>query len=93
MTTHTEYPLGRASISQVFNLSLAIATSKTSRAKRLVAGEDGEIFNLIAARAATVRAVVTYKRAIAEEEKVRVGVEEGAAGVASEAVDMPSVAS
>lgn len=93
MTTHAEDSLRSARISQILNLSLAVATPETARTERLVAGEDGKVFYLIATRAATVRAVVTYKRAIAQEEEVRVGVEEGAAGVASEAVNVPSIAS
>lgn len=42
---------------------------------------------------AAVCAVVAYEGSIAKEEKVRVGVEESAAGVAAEAIDMPSVSS
>lgn len=40
---------------------------------------------------ATICAIVTYQRAIAEEQQVCVRVEEGAAGVATEAVNVPSV--
>jgi len=42
---------------------------------------------------AAICAVVAYERSIAKEEEVRVGVEESAAGVAAEAIDMPSVSS
>lgn len=42
---------------------------------------------------AAVCAVVAYQGAVAEEEQVGVRVEEGAARVAAEAVDVPSVAS
>lgn len=93
MTTHTKDPLGCACVAQVFDLPLAIATSKAAGAERLVASQDREVFDLIAARAAAVGAIVTYKRAVAQEEEVRVGIEEGAAGIASETVDMPSIAS
>jgi hypothetical protein len=40
---------------------------------------------------AAVCAVVAYQRAVAEQQQVRIRVEEGAARVAAEAVDMPSV--
>lgn len=59
----------------------------------MVAREDGEIFDLVAARTAAVCAVVADEGAIAEEEEVRVRVEKGAARIASEAVQMPSIAS
>lgn len=93
MTAHAEYALGGARITQVLNLLLAVPTPKTSAAKSLIAREDGEVLDLVAARIAAVRAIVAYQRAVAEEEEVRVGVEEGAAGVASEAVNVPSIAS
>lgn len=93
MTAHTEYALARPRISQVFNLALAVATSETGGAKCLIAGEDCEVFDLVAACVAAVCAVVTNKGAVAEEEEVGVGVEECAAGVASETIYMPSIAS
>jgi len=40
---------------------------------------------------AAVCAVIAYQRAVAEQQQVRIRVEEGAARVAAEAVDMPSV--
>jgi hypothetical protein len=42
---------------------------------------------------AAISAVVADQRAVTEEQKVGIGIEEGAAGVAAEAVDVPSVAS
>jgi hypothetical protein len=42
---------------------------------------------------AAICAVVAYQRAVAEQQQVRVRVEQGAAGVAAEAVDVPSVPS
>ena len=59
----------------------------------MVACEDSQIFNFIPAGTAAVCAVVADEGAIAEEEEVRIGVEEGPAGVASETVQMPSIAS
>lgn len=67
MTTHAEDSLGGASISQVLNLSLAIATSETTGAKGLVAGQDGQVLNFVAAGVAAVCAVVANEGAVAEE--------------------------
>lgn len=92
MAAHAKDALRRPRIPQVFNLPLAVPAPKAARAEGLVASEDCEVFDLVAASVAAVRAVVADQGAIAEEEQVRVGVEQGAAGVASEAVDVPSVA-
>jgi hypothetical protein len=59
----------------------------------LISREDGEILDLVAARAAAVGAVVADEGAVAEQEEIGVGVKEGVTGVATEAVYMPSVAS
>lgn len=92
MTLHAEDALRGPSISKVLNLALAVAAFEASGTEGLVAGEDGEVFNLVAAGAAAVGAVVADEGAIAEQEEVGVGVEEGAAGVAAEAVYVPPVA-
>lgn len=42
---------------------------------------------------AAVCAVVADERAVAEQKQVGIGVEQGAAGVAAEAVDVPSITS
>jgi hypothetical protein len=93
MATHTKYTLRSASIAQVLNLPLTIAAPETAGAKGLVAGQDGEVFDFLIARTAAVGAVITYEAAIAEEEEVRIGVEEGAACVAAKAVDVPAITS
>ena len=92
MTAHAEDALRCSSITEVLDLPLAIATSKAGGTERLVARQDCQVFNLVAASIAAVRAVVAYERAITEQEEVRIGVEERATSVASEAVDVPSVA-
>lgn len=92
MAAHAEDALGGARISQVLNLPLAVATPKAAGAEGLVASQDGQVLDLVAAGIAAVRAVVADQRAVAEEEEVRIGVEQGAAGVAAEAVNVPSVA-
>ena len=91
MAIHAENTLRRPCISQVLDLPLAIATLETIGTEGLVASQYGEVFDLVVAAAATVSTTVAYERAIAEEKEVGVGVEEGATGVAAEAINVPSV--
>ena len=93
MAAHAKDALRRACISEVLDLPLAVPAAETRSAEGLVAGEDSQILNLVAAGAAAVCTVVADERAIAEEEEVRIGVEEGSAGITSETVQMPSIAS
>lgn len=72
---------------------LAVPTPEAARAEGLLAGEDGQVFDLVPTGIAAVGAVVADERAIAEEEEDGIGVEEGVAGVASEAVNVPSTPS
>lgn len=58
MTLHAEDALRRARIAQVFDFTLAIAAFETVCAKCLVAREDGEVFDFVAAGAAAVCAIV-----------------------------------
>ena len=88
---HAEDALRGAGIAQVLDLALAVAASETVGAEGLVARQDGQVLDLVAAVVAAVRAVVAYQRAVAEQQQVRVRVEEGATRVAAEAVDVPSV--
>lgn len=67
MAVHTEHALASARISQILDLLLAVPAAKASRAISLVAGKNGEILDLVATGAATICAVVTDERAIAEE--------------------------
>jgi len=91
MTRHAEDALAGPCVSQVVNLSLAVPAFEAVCAKGLITCEYGEIFDLIVAGGAAVGAVVADEGAVAEEEEIGVRVEEGAAGVAAEAVNMPSV--
>jgi hypothetical protein len=59
----------------------------------LIAGQDCQVFNLVVAAAAAVRAIVADERPIAEKQKIGIGIQKGTTRVASEAVDVPSVAS
>jgi hypothetical protein len=93
VTRHAEYTLRRASIAEILNLALAVPASEAVGTESLVTGQDGQVLDLVAAVVAAVCAVVAYQRAVAEEQQVRIRVEEGAARVAAEAVDVPSVSS
>jgi hypothetical protein len=90
---HAKDALRGARIAQVFDLALAVPAAEAVGTEGLVACQNGQILDLVAAVVATVCAVVAYQRAVAEEQEVRVRVEQGAARVAAEAVDVPSVAS
>ena len=76
MAAHAEDALRGARISQVLDLLLAVAAAKAGAAERLVAGEDGEVLDFVTAGIAAVCAVVANERAVAEQEQVRVGVEQ-----------------
>ena len=91
MTRHAEDTLRGAGIAQVLNLALAIPAPKTVRTEGLITSQDGQILDLVAAVVAAVCTVVAYQGAVAEQQQVRIRVEEGAARVVAEAVDMPSV--
>jgi len=91
MARHAKYALRRARISKVFDLPPAVPAAETAGAIGLITGQDGQVFDLVAAGTAAVGAVVADERAVAEQEEVGVRVEKGTAGVATEAVDVPSV--
>ncbi len=58
----------------------------------MFSGKNSEIFNLVATCTTAICTIVADERPVTEEEKVGVGVKEGSAGVAAEAVDMPTIA-
>ena len=91
MALHTEDPLRRPRILQVLNFFFAIPTFEAVRTERLVPCKDSQILNLVGAHTTAVGTIVADEGAIAEKEEVRVRVEYRAAGVASKAVDMPSI--
>lgn len=92
MTVHAKDTLRGPGVTEIFNPPLAIPAFKAVGAKGLVAGQDGQVFDLVSARAAAVCTVAADQRAIAQEEQMRIRVEQGVTGVTSEAIDMPSVA-
>ena len=59
----------------------------------MVACKNSQILNLVPACAAAICTVVADEGPITKKEKIRIGVEECAASVATEAVNVPSVAS
>ena len=59
----------------------------------MVTSKDGEVLNLVVTTATRICAVVAYQGSIAEEEEVRIGIEERIACIASEAIYVPTVAS
>lgn len=70
MAGHAKDTLGCLGVTQVFYFSLAIPTSKARGAKGLFTSQDGEILNLVTARAAAVSAIVAYQGTVAKEEEV-----------------------
>jgi hypothetical protein len=88
---HAEDALRRAGIAQVLDLALAVAAAETVGAEGLVARQDGQVLDLVTAMVAAVCTIVTNQRAVAQQQQVRIRVEQRAARVAAEAIDMPSV--
>lgn len=93
MAFHAKYPLRRPGIFEVLNLLLAVSTAETGGTKGLIPGENGKIFDFVPTGTAAIGTIVANEGAVAEEEQVGVRIEEGTAGIASEAVDVPSIAS
>lgn len=58
MTLHAENALTCASIAQIFDLALAVATFEAVGAESLVAGQNGKVFDFVATCAAAVSAIV-----------------------------------
>lgn len=57
MTIHTKDSLGCARITEVLDLSLAVAASEALSTEGLVTGEDSEILNLVTAGVTTIGTV------------------------------------
>lgn len=93
MAIHAKDSLRCASIAKILNLLFAVPAPKALRTEGLVTRQDGQIFDLVATRIAAVGAIAANERAIAQEQKVCVRVEESAAGAASKAVDVPPISS
>lgn len=92
VTLHAKDALRSPGVAKIFNLALAVSAFEAAGAEGLVSSQDGEILDFVAAGTAAIGAAVAYQRAITKKQKVGVGVEQGATGVASEAVYVPTVA-
>jgi hypothetical protein len=93
MTVHAKDALRRSCIAKVLDLFLAIAAFEAVCAESLVTSQYSQIFNLVSAAATAVSAVVADQRPVAEEEEVRVGVEQSTAGITAKAINMPPLSS
>jgi hypothetical protein len=93
VAAHAEYALGGSCVSEILNLTFAVSAAEASCTESLVARENGQILNFVSTRTAAVCAIVADEGSVAKEEEVRVRVEKGSAGVASKAIQMPSIAS
>lgn len=92
MARHAEDALRGTRVSQVLDLPLTIPTPEAAGTEGLIAREDGQIFDLVAASIAAVGAVVADEGPVAKEEQVRIGIELGAAGLTPETGYVPPVA-
>lgn len=92
VTFHAEDALRCSCIFEILNLLLAVPAPETGCAESLIAGDDGEILDLVPAGAAAICTIVADKGAVAEEEEVGVRVQEGTTRVAAETVNMPTIA-
>ena len=90
---HAENALRSAGVAQVVYLLFAIAAFEALCAESFLACENSKVFDFVAACAAAVGAVIADEGAVTEEEKVGVGIEEGATSVAAETIDVPSISS
>jgi hypothetical protein len=88
---HTEDTLRRSRVAKILNLALAIATFEARSAKRLVTGEDREVFDLVSARAAAIGTIIADQGAISKHQQVGIGIEEGATCMTTKTVNVPSV--
>jgi hypothetical protein len=61
MAIHAKDALRRPRVSQILNLPLAIAALEAIGTKGLVAGQYGEVFDLVPAITAAVGTVVAYQ--------------------------------
>lgn len=86
MTAHAKDALRSPGITEVVYFALAVAAAEARRTECLVARKNGKVFDLVAACAAAISAVVANQGAVAQQQQVGVGVEEGPACVAAEAV-------
>ena len=90
---HAKDALRRSRIFQVLNFLLATPTFEAIRTEGLIASKDSQVLDLVVADAAAVGAIVANEGAITEQEEVGIRVQNGVTGIASKAINVPSVAS
>jgi hypothetical protein len=93
VTRHAKDALCCTSIAKILDLALAVPAAEAAGTKGLIARQNGQIFDLVPTGAAAVGAIVADEGSIAKKEQVGVRVEKGAARVAAEAVNVPSITS
>jgi hypothetical protein len=57
---HAKDALGSSGISKVLDFVFAVSTSEAACTESLISGQNGQIFNLVAASAAAICTVVAY---------------------------------
>lgn len=65
MAVHAEDALGRTRVAKVFDLSFTVSASEALRAERLVARQDGQVFDLVATGVAAIGAIAADQGAVA----------------------------
>lgn len=68
MTFHAEDALRCSCIAKILDLLLTITAFEAGRAECLIAREDGQVFDLVAAVAAAVGAIVADEGTITQEQ-------------------------
>ena len=84
--------MGCPSVLQVLDLPFAVPTFKADRTKGLITSEYGQVLYVIPACATAIGTVVTNERPVGEEKKVGIGVENCAAVITFETIQMPTTA-
>lgn len=92
VTRHTKYALRRASVLQVVNSVLTVATYEAGRAEGLVVGQHGHVHDFTIAYSTAVAAVRANQRSVAEYKHVCVRRELVLAARTPEAFDVPAMA-
>jgi len=90
---HAKDSLRCPCVPKILDLLFTIPTPEAAGAKCVIACEDSQILDLVSTCTAAVCTIVADEGAIAEEEEVRIGIEEGSAGIATETINVPSITS
>lgn len=88
---HAEEALGRAGIAEVLDFQLAQAALEAAQAVGLVAGQYGQVVDLLVALLARIQALRAHQQPVSEHKEIGVTAQRLFALEALEAVDMPAV--